>query len=69
MRKKVVIGISTILCIVVIIMVYYIYRMWPMLSSTIRAVELTEEHQSHLVLEGEGDQGNVSTVYLNFQKN
>ena len=64
MRKKVVIGISTILCIVVIIMVYYIYRMWPMLSSTIRAVELTEEHQSHLVLEGEGDQGNVSTVYM-----
>lgn len=54
-------GVLVILCIVAAVFGYYLYRMWPMLSTTMGSVELTEEHQSHEVDEADGDS---STVYM-----
>ena len=49
MKKKILAGVLVILCIVAAVFGYYLYRMWPMLSTTMGSVELTEEHQSHEV--------------------
>lgn len=43
---------------------YYLYRMWPMLSTTMGEVENTEEHQSHLAGDQPSEEENVSTVYM-----
>lgn len=61
MKKKILAGVLVILCIVAAVFGYYLYRMWPMLSTTMGSVELTEEHQSHEVDEADGDS---STVYM-----
>ena len=42
MKKKVAIAVIAVLCIIA----YYLYRMWPMLSTTMGRVEQTQEHQS-----------------------
>ena len=48
-EEKILAGVLVILCIVAAVFGYYLYRMWPMLSTTMGSVELTEEHQSHEV--------------------
>ena len=63
MRRKILVGILVIICIVAAIFGYYIYRMWPMLSTTMGNVDMTEEHQSHNVAENPTD-GESSTVYM-----
>lgn len=60
-EEKKLAGVLVILCIVAAVFGYYLYRMWPMLSTTMGSVELTEEHQSHEVDEADGDS---STVYM-----
>lgn len=60
-EEKILAGVLVILCIVAAVFGYYLYRMWPMLSTTMGSVELTEEHQSHEVDEADGDS---STVYM-----
>ena len=44
-EEKILAGVLVILCIVAAVFGYYLYRMWPMLSTTMGSVELTEEHQ------------------------
>ena len=61
MKKKILAGVLVILCIMAAVFGYYLYRMWPMLSTTMGSVELTEEHQSHEVDEADEDS---STVYM-----
>lgn len=51
MKKKILISILVIVVIVAAVFGYYIYRMWPMLSTTMGDVELTEDHQSHRITE------------------
>lgn len=63
MRRKILVSILVIICIVAAIFGYYIYRMWPMLSTTMGNVDMTEEHQSHNVAENPTD-GESSTVYM-----
>lgn len=63
MRRKILVSILVIICIVAAIFGYYIYRMWPMLSTTMGNVDMTEEHQSHNVAENPAD-GETSTVYM-----
>ena len=60
-EEKILAGVLVILCIVAAVFGYYLYRMWPMLSTTMGSVELTEEHQSHEVDEADEDS---STVYM-----
>lgn len=51
MKKKVLITVLGILCIFGAVFAWYLYRMWPMLRTTMGEVEQTEEHQSHMVSE------------------
>lgn len=71
MKKKIAVTVIVIFCIAAAIIAYYLYRMWPMLSTTMGQVEQTEEHQSHMVSEGNySDMGadqaqeDVSAVYM-----
>ena len=71
MKKKIAGAVILILCIAGIIIAYYLYRMWPMLSTTMGDVEQTEEHQSHMAAEGnysdmeaEPSGEDVSAVYM-----
>lgn len=52
MKKKIAVTVISILCIAAAIIAYNLYRMWPILSTTMGRVEQTEEHQSHMVSEG-----------------
>ena len=60
-----------ILCIFGAVFAWYLYRMWPMLRTTMGEVEQTEEHQSHMVSErsySDADAGtseeDVPAVYM-----
>lgn len=71
MKKKVLIAVLVIVCIFGAVFGWYLYRMWPMLRTTMGEVEQTEEHQSHMVSEGSsgdmdaGSSGEgVSAVYM-----
>lgn len=71
MKKKVLIAVLVIVCIFGAVFGWCLYRMWPMLSTTMGEVEQTEEHQSHMVSEGSsgdmdaGSSGeDVSAVYM-----
>ncbi|HJA67487.1 MAG TPA: hypothetical protein H9955_14485 [Candidatus Mediterraneibacter cottocaccae] len=61
MRRKILVSILIIICIIAAVFGYYIYRMWPMLSTTMGDVDMTEEHQSHNTAENSTD-GETSTV-------
>ena len=63
MRRKILVSILVIICIVAAVFGYYIYRMWPMLSTTMGNVDMTEEHQSRNAAENPAD-GETSTVYM-----
>ena len=63
MKRKILVSILVIICIVAAVFGYYIYRMWPMLSTTMGDVDMTEEHQSHNADENPTD-GETSTVYM-----
>lgn len=78
--RTVLIVVLVIVCVFGGVFVWYLHRMWPMLSTTMGDVELSEEHQSHMVSEvseagggssdvsGGGESGSgsdgVSTVYM-----
>ena len=64
MKKKVAIAVIAVLCIAACIIAYYLYRMWPMLSTTMGRVEQTQEHQSHRASGGSSDEEDVSAVYM-----
>lgn len=71
MKKKVLIAVLVIVCIIGAVFGWYLYRMWPMLRTTMGEVERTEEHQSRMVSEGSsgnmdaGSSGeDVSAVYM-----
>lgn len=71
MKKKVLITVLVILCIFGAVFAWYLYRMWPMLRTTMGEVEQTEEHQSHMVSErsySDADAGtseeDVPAVYM-----
>lgn len=65
MKKKILISILVIVIIVAAVFGYYIYRMWPMLSTTMGDVELTEDHQSHQITEKTAADGaDTATVYM-----
>ena len=64
MKKKILIGIIAVICVVALIMAYYLHRMWPMLRSTMGDVELTEEHQSHMASDTDSGENGVSAVYM-----
>ena len=63
MKKKIVATVIVILLIVAAVAGYYLYRMWPMLQTTMGDVELTDEHRSHRVEDGEEGQ-TESVVYM-----
>lgn len=63
-KKKVLIGVLVVLVLVAAVFGWYLYRMWPMLSSTMGDVELTEGHQSHQVSDDDAVGEQVSTVYM-----
>lgn len=63
-KKKVLIGVLVVLVLVAAVFGWYLYRMWPMLSSTMGDVELTEGHQSHQVSDDDAGGELVSTVYM-----
>lgn len=63
MKRKILVSILVIICIVAAVFGYYIYRMWPMLSTTMGNVDMTEEHQSRNAAENPTD-GETSTVYM-----
>lgn len=71
MKKKVLITVLVILCLFGAVFAWYLYRMWPMLRTTMGEVEQTEEHQSHMVSErsySDADAGtseeDVPAVYM-----
>ena len=64
MKKKIAGAVVLVIVIAACIIGYYLYRMWPMLSTTMGRVENTEEHQSHLAGNQPSDEENVSTVYM-----
>ena len=64
MKKKIAGAVVLVIVIAAGIIGYYLYRMWPMLSTTMGRVENTEEHQSHLAGNQPSDEENVSTVYM-----
>ena len=64
MKKKIAAAVVLVIVILACIMGYYLYRMWPMLSTTMGEVENTEEHQSHLAGDQPSEEENVSTVYM-----
>ena len=64
MKKKVAAAVVLVIEILACIVGYYLYRMWPMLSTTMGEVENTEEHQSHMAGDQPSDEENVSTVYM-----
>ena len=70
MKRKVLISILVIVCIIAAVFGYYISRMWPMLSTTMGNVDLTEEHQIHNAAEIPADtettptDAETSTVYM-----
>lgn len=65
MKKKILISILVIVIIVAAVFGYYIYRMWPMHSTTMGDVELTEDHQSHQTTEkAAADGADTATVYM-----
>lgn len=64
MKKKIAGAVVLVIVILACIVGYYLYRMWPMLSTTMGRVENTEEHQSHLAGNQPSDEENVSTVYM-----
>lgn len=64
MKKKVAAAVVLVIVILACIVGYYLYRMWPMLSTTMGEVENTEEHQSHMAGDQPSDEENVSTVYM-----
>lgn len=65
MKKKIAVTVISILCIAAAIIAYYLYRMWPILSTTMGRVEQTEEHQSHMVSEGNySDMGGDQDPFL-----
>ena len=43
MKKKVLIAVLVIVCIIGAVFGWYLYRMWPMLSTTMGDVEQTDE--------------------------
>ena len=45
--RTVLIVVLVIVCVFGGVFVWYLHRMWPMLSTTMGDVELSEEHQSH----------------------
>ena len=63
-KRKVLIGVLVVLALVAAVFGWYLYRMWPMLSSTMGDVELTEGHQSHQVSDDDAGGEQVSTVYM-----
>lgn len=64
MKKKVAAAVVLVIVILACIVGYYLYRMWPMLSTTMGEVENTEEHQSHLAEDQPSEEENVSAVYM-----
>ena len=48
MKKKIAAAVVLVIVILACIVGYYLYRMWPMLSTTMGEVENTEEHESHI---------------------
>lgn len=64
MKKKIAAAVVLVIVILACIVGYYLYRMWPMLSTTMGEVENTEEHQSHMAGDQPSDEENVSTVYM-----
>ena len=64
MKKKIAGAVVLVIVIAACIIGYYLYRMWPMLSTTMGPVENTEGHQSHLAGNQPSDEENVSTVYM-----
>lgn len=62
MKKKILISILVIVVIVAAVFGYYIYRMWPMLSTTMGDVELTEDHQSHRITEETTSKGSETEM-------
>lgn len=64
MKKKIAAAVVLVIVILACIIGYYLYRMWPMLSTTMGEVENTEEHQSHLAGDQPSEEENVSTVYM-----
>lgn len=66
MKKKILLSVLVIILIVAAVFGYYLYRMWPMLSTTMAGVELTEEHQSHKISVEEDieTEESFSTVYM-----
>ena len=64
MKKKIAGAVVLVIVILACIVGYYLYRMWPMLSTTMGEVENTEEHQSHMAGDQPSDVENVSTVYM-----
>ena len=70
MKRKIIIGILVIICIIAAVFGYYIYRMWPMLSTTMGNVDMTEEHQSHNTAENPTDGETTDpNLFLRFLKN
>lgn len=63
MKRKILVSILVIVCIIAAVFGYYIYRMWPMLSTTMENVDMTEEHQSHNAADHPAD-GETSEVYM-----
>lgn len=63
-KKKVLIGVLVVLVLVAAVFGWYLYRMWPMLSTTMGRVEQTQEHQSHRASGGSSDEEDVSVVYM-----
>lgn len=64
MKKKIAAAVVLVIVILACIVGYYLYRMWPMLSTTMGEVENTEEHQSHMAGDQPSDVENVSTVNM-----
>ena len=62
MKKKILISILVIVVIVAAVFGYYIYRMWPMLSTTMGDVELTEDHQSRRITEETTSKGSETEM-------
>lgn len=62
MKKKILISILVIVVIVAAVFGYYIYRMWPMLSTTMGDVELTEDHQFHRITEETTSKGSETEM-------
>lgn len=64
MKKKIAAAVVLVIVSLACIVGYYLYRMWPMLSTTMGEVENTEEHQSHLAEDQPSEEENVSAVYM-----